>query len=78
MESAVCKQLNETLVVDVVTACKISTLGRSYLYELLNNGSIASIKRGKRRLIIYASLKQFLTMQAASQGEWKVPPCNIA
>jgi excisionase family DNA binding protein len=77
MDKAVWQTLHEPLVVDVATAMQITTCGRSYLYQLLNNGSIASIKRGKRRLVIYSSLKAFLSAQAAEvqpalvQGEWR-------
>jgi excisionase family DNA binding protein len=77
MDKAVWQTLHEPLVVDVATAMQITTCGRSYLYQLLNDGSIASIKRGKRRLIIYSSLKAFLSAQtaevipAAIQGEWR-------
>jgi excisionase family DNA binding protein len=78
MDKAVLQTLHEPLVVDVPTAMQITTCGRSYLYQLLNDGSIASIKRGKRRLVIYSSLKAFLTAEAAGvqptavvQGEWR-------
>jgi excisionase family DNA binding protein len=50
----------EPLVVSVKDAMLVSNLGKTYLYELIGNGSIASLKRGKRRLILYKSLKQFL------------------
>jgi hypothetical protein len=59
------------LVVSVEDAMRVSCLGRTYLYQLLNDGSIASIKRGKRRLVLYQSLKQFLSAQAPVQGEWR-------
>jgi excisionase family DNA binding protein len=68
--------VSEPLVISVDDAMRASNLGRTYLYTLINDGSITSIKRGKRRLIVYQSLKQFLTTEATSQ--WKVPPCNFA
>ncbi len=55
----------EPLVVNVEDAMRLSNLGRTYIYQLINDGSIASIKRGKRRLIEYASLKAFLTQEGA-------------
>ncbi len=59
----------EPLVVNVEDAMRLSNLGRTYIYQLINDGSIASIKRGKRRLIQYASLKAFLTTQAVQGRE---------
>ena len=68
----------EPLVVSVEDALRVSRLGRTFIYQLINDGSIASIKRGKRRLVIYSSLKAFLTAEAAGvqptavvQGEWR-------
>lgn len=58
----------EPLVVSVDDAMRASNLGRTFIYQLINDAKIASIKRGKRRLIVYASLKQFLTTQSASEG----------
>jgi len=63
----------EPLVVSVEDALRVSRLGRTFIYQLINDGSIASIKRGKRRLIVYQSLKQFLTMQDATEKE---PSCS--
>jgi excisionase family DNA binding protein len=61
----------EPLVVSVKDAMRVSCISRTYLYELIGNGSIASRKIGKKRLIIYSSLKAFLTAQPAVQGEWR-------
>jgi excisionase family DNA binding protein len=55
------------LTVGVNEAMKLSGLGRSILYELLADGRIASRKVGKRRLIIYASLKAFLTNEPTKE-----------
>jgi len=57
----------EPLVVSVDDAIKVSNLGRTFIYQLINDEKIASIKRGKRRLIVYASLKSFLTSQTVAQ-----------
>jgi excisionase family DNA binding protein len=61
----------EPLVVSVKDAIRISCMSRTYLYELIGNGSIASRKIGKKRLLIYSSLKAFLTAQPTEQGEWR-------
>jgi len=65
----------EPLVMSVEDAMRVSTLGRTYLYQLLNEGKIASKKIGKRRVIDVASLKAFLSTQATSEQERS---CNIA
>jgi predicted DNA-binding transcriptional regulator AlpA len=41
--------INETI--------RISGLGRTRLYELLNNGTLKSIKLGGKRLVAYASIE---------------------
>ena len=51
----------EPITVTVEDAMRLSSLGRSYLYECLADGRIASVKVGKRRLVNVASLKAFLT-----------------
>ena len=56
----------EPLSVDVATACKITGLGRSKLYELLGADEIRSIKCGKRRLIPMAALREWLARLEAS------------
>jgi excisionase family DNA binding protein len=57
----------EPLVVSVDDAMKASNLGRTFIYQLINEAKIDSIKRGKRRLIVYASLKTFLTSQTPAR-----------
>jgi hypothetical protein len=62
------------LTVSVNDAMRLSGLGRTFLYECLGDGRIASVRRGKRRLVVYASLKAFLTTtQSALESE---PSCN--
>ena len=56
----------EPLSVDIATACKITGLGRSKLYELLGADEIRSIKCGKRRLIPVAALREWLAKLEAS------------
>jgi excisionase family DNA binding protein len=45
------------ITVTVETALKISGLGRTKLYELINAGTIKTITIGRRRLVVYASLE---------------------
>lgn len=44
-------------------ACKVSGLGRTYLYQLISNGRLKSRKVGKRTLIPAESLRSLLTGQ---------------
>lgn len=58
----------EPLVCSVEDAMRVSALGRTFIYQCLNDGSITSIKRGKRRLIQYASLKAYLCAVTSSRN----------
>ena len=49
------------VAVSVRTAGHLSGLGRTRLYELINEGRIASVSVGRRRLISLASLEELLT-----------------
>ena len=44
------------LALSVDEACQASRLGRTRIYELINNGRLKSIKLGRRRLIHAESL----------------------
>ena len=55
------------ITVTVEVAVKLSSLGRTLLYELMNSGHIKSIKVGKRRLVNVASLEAFLTTQQGKE-----------
>jgi excisionase family DNA binding protein len=57
----------EPLSVDIPGACQLTGLGRSKLYELLAKGEIASVKIGKRRLILVAELRAWLQRLAHAQ-----------
>jgi excisionase family DNA binding protein len=50
----------EPITVTVAEGCKQSGLGRTLLYELIQKNCIETIKIGRRRLIVYASLRRFL------------------
>jgi excisionase family DNA binding protein len=52
------------LTVTVPVALHITGLGRTKLYQLLDDGTIKSVFVGRRRLINFASLEQ-LTHQSA-------------
>ena len=46
------------LTVTVGTALNISGLGRTKLYELINEGRIKTVTIGRRRLVVFSSLEE--------------------
>lgn len=45
---------------DIPTACKLSGLSRSFLYEVLGRDEVVSIRCGRRRLVLVDSLRSWL------------------
>ena len=50
----------ETLLISIPEALARTGIGRSFLYELLANHSIRSVKAGRRRLVDAASLRAWV------------------
>lgn len=50
----------QPLAISITEALDLSGLGKTTIYSLLKHNLIESIRVGRRRLIIYASLKAFL------------------
>lgn len=50
----------EPLVYSVADACRMSSLGKTYIYTLIREGRLESRKIGKRTLIPAASLHRLL------------------
>ncbi|HEY8032039.1 MAG TPA: helix-turn-helix domain-containing protein [Methylocella sp.] len=48
------------LAISIDEAVKVSGLGRSSVYQLMNSGEIETAKIGKRRLVLVASLKKLI------------------
>ncbi len=46
--------------VDIPVACQLLGLGRTKLYELLGNGTLPSVKIGRRRLVRLETARQVL------------------
>jgi excisionase family DNA binding protein len=46
----------QPLAYDIATASRVSTLGKTRLYELIAEGRLTATKIGKRRLILADSL----------------------
>jgi len=58
----------EDIITSTITEfCRITGSGRSKVYELINDGSIKSIKIGKRRLVVVDSYRQLVKEELASQ-----------
>jgi excisionase family DNA binding protein len=53
----------EPLVVRPRDACKMLSIGRTKLYELLNDGEIESYRHGRSRRIALASIRAFISRQ---------------
>ena len=48
------------LAVSPIAAARMLGIGRTHLYELMNNGSLRSVRLGKRRLILIEAIKECL------------------
>ena len=51
---------NEPLSVRIATAVKLTGIGRSTLYELINSGEIETVKIGRSTFIPYRCLKRLI------------------
>jgi len=56
---------NERPTCSIAEACAAAGFGRTKLYELLDEGSVSTIKIGRRRLVRISSLLAFLDDRAA-------------
>ena len=61
--------MDDRIACTVNEACRLSGLGRSKLYLLMEEGRVHSIRVGKRRLINLASLRALLEPQQLSFRE---------
>lgn len=53
------------LTVTIDDTCKITGLGNTKIYELINQGKLKSIAIGRRRLVLYSSIEALLEQDAA-------------
>ncbi|MES2290087.1 MAG: helix-turn-helix domain-containing protein [Pseudomonadota bacterium] len=65
-ELAGCAERMRPITVRIHEACRITGIGRSKIYELIQSGDIATIKVGTMTLIPVVSIEAFLT--AASES----------
>ena len=59
--------MSSELLIGIMDACKRVGIGRSYMYDLLDCGEIASVKVGKRRLVVAESLQTWVANLPAAQ-----------
>lgn len=65
------------ILTSIPGAARLVSLSRSRIYELISEGRIRSVKDGRRRLIVVASLHDFVASLIATnvptplKGEWK-------
>lgn len=52
--------IGERLTCTADDACAFASIGKTKLYQLINDGALATTRVGKRRLIVVSSLKGFL------------------
>ncbi|WP_433965128.1 excisionase family DNA-binding protein [Tunturiibacter gelidiferens] len=55
-----CTALNQRITISVIEAMSATGIGKTMMYELLNDGSLRSIKIGKKRLIIVESIHEWI------------------
>jgi excisionase family DNA binding protein len=54
------------LAVPVKTACKLVGVGNTMMWALIKDGRVQTIRIGRRRLVIYASLEALLIVEAGA------------
>lgn len=53
-------QINSPITYSVADACRVSSIGRTKLYELINTGRVVSTKIGRRRFVSAESLRELV------------------
>jgi excisionase family DNA binding protein len=59
--------VSNSILISIPEACARTGVGRSFLYERLADGSIRSVKAGRRRLVDAASLQAWAASLPQSQ-----------
>jgi excisionase family DNA binding protein len=57
---------DRVITAPVAEFCILSGLGRTKVYEMLGDGSLKSIKLGKRRLVVLDSYRELVERQLAA------------
>jgi excisionase family DNA binding protein len=63
--------MSQSLLISIPEALTRTGIGRSFLYERLADGSIRSVKAGRRRLVDAASLQAWAASLPESQLKQK-------
>jgi excisionase family DNA binding protein len=58
----------EPIAVTIRTAGQLSGLGKTKLYELIDNGALSTLTIGRRRLVHLKSLKALLAVGSEAQS----------
>jgi hypothetical protein len=53
----------EPITASIPAFCRLSGIGRSKLYELINSGTIKTVRIGKRQFIVIASFRDLIARQ---------------
>ena len=56
----------EPLAVSVKNACQLLGVGRTTMWALMKDGRVKTVRIGRRRLVIYASLEALLTLEGGA------------
>lgn len=54
------------LAVSVKTACQLVGVGNTTMWALIKNDRVKTVRIGRRRLVIYASLQTLLALEAGA------------
>jgi excisionase family DNA binding protein len=53
-------QIHQPLTYSVADACRITSIGRTKLYELISQGKVATVVVGRRRLVRADSIRKLV------------------
>jgi hypothetical protein len=67
---------NPIITASVGEFCRIAGIGRTLAYELIGDGSLDSIRIGKRRLIVLDSYRRLIERQRAGQDRTGSPAAH--
>jgi excisionase family DNA binding protein len=51
------EELSKPLALPIKDACRVLGIGPTKLWELIGNGTLKTISIGRKRLVVYSSLK---------------------
>lgn len=62
-----------TLAIRITDAAKALSIGRTTVYQLINDGTLQTIKVGRRRLILTRSVHQLCSLPADANDTTQCP-----